>query len=93
MLEYALKIDLDLNENKTFNDIYNSATDCIQYCKANDEQVIRLYLQNHMFSHLLYLNHMIFVDILFITIFSSQFYGKIIKMEQNALVDLGILQK
>ena len=51
MLEYALKIDLDLNENKTFNDMYNSATDCIQYCKANDEQVIRLYLQNHMFSH------------------------------------------
>ena len=51
MLEYALKIDLDLNENKTFKDIYNSATDCIQYCKANDEQVIRFYQQNHMFSH------------------------------------------
>ena len=40
MLENALNIDLELNDNKTFENIYHSATDCIQHCKANDELVI-----------------------------------------------------
>ena len=35
MLEYAL-IEI---ENKTIDDFYTSATDCIQYCKVNYEKV------------------------------------------------------
>ena len=45
MLEVVLGINLDQNENKTLENVYKMATDCIQYCKSNDEHVRSLYFE------------------------------------------------
>jgi hypothetical protein len=38
-LNDTLKVDLEMMKNKTLENVYNTATDCIQYCKANHEKV------------------------------------------------------
>ena len=69
MLEDALQINLDLNDNKTVKDIYESATDCIQYCKSNYELVGRYYMgQSEQLKMLKFTNdtsHLILIKLSF----------------------------
>ena len=38
-LNNRLQVDLQTMKNKTLENVYNTATDCIQYCKVNNEKV------------------------------------------------------
>ena len=68
MLEDALKIKLDLNDNKTVKNVYQSATDCIQYCKSNYELVGRYYMRQSKLKMFKFVNdtsHLILIKLSF----------------------------
>ena len=56
-LEDVTPLAKEIIENKTVKNMYNSATDCIQYCKSNNEKVSHLKCnmleteENHLVIH------------------------------------------